>query len=85
MTYRPSALERAFELARSGKVASIETIKLILRREGYDGAQLAGPHLIRQLRLLIYSTRAPGGRALIPGARTAGRNAAARRQSTSRL
>jgi hypothetical protein len=83
MTYRPSALERAFELARSGRVASIETIKLILKREGYDGAQLAGPHLIRQLRLLIYSTRTE--RALIPRARTAGRNARARFQSTSRL
>jgi hypothetical protein len=85
MTYRPSALERAFELARSGRIASIETIKLILKREGYDGAQLAGPHLIRQLRLLIYSTRAARGRALVPRARIAGRNTATRRQSASRL
>jgi hypothetical protein len=49
MTYRPSALERACELARPGRVASIETIKLILKREGYDGYQLIGPQLLRQL------------------------------------
>jgi hypothetical protein len=85
MTYRPSALERAFELARSGRVASIETIKLILKREGYDGAQLAGPHLIRQLRLLIYSTRAAREHALAPRAPGASRISPARRQSTSRF
>jgi hypothetical protein len=57
MTYRPSALERAFELARSGGVASIETIKLILKREGYDGYQLIGPQLRRQLRVVIFDAR----------------------------
>jgi hypothetical protein len=57
MTYRPLALERAFELARPARVASIETIKLILKREGYDGYQLIGPQLLRQLTVVIFDAR----------------------------
>jgi hypothetical protein len=53
MITAPTALERAFELAKSGEVSSIPDIKLALRSEGYSIAQLEGPMLIRQLRALI--------------------------------
>jgi hypothetical protein len=35
MTQRPTARERAFELASSGECASMKAIKAQLRREGY--------------------------------------------------
>jgi hypothetical protein len=57
MTYRPTTLERAFELATSGKVDSIDAIRLILKLEGYDDLQFAGPHLVRQLRVAIFHAR----------------------------
>jgi hypothetical protein len=60
MTQKPSALERAFDLARSGEASSIAAIKTILRREGYGDAQIIGPQLLRQLRVLIYETEHSG-------------------------
>jgi hypothetical protein len=60
MTCRLSALERAFELARSGKAASIDAIRTTLKREGYGVTQLVGPQLIRQLRALIRLVNARG-------------------------
>ena len=54
MERKPSALERAFQLARSGRIANVDEIKKRLRQEGYD--QLAvegGPSLKSQLRKLI--------------------------------
>ena len=50
---RPTTLERAFDLARTGKFASIEQIKQRLRAEGYDINQIIGPYLKRQLRQTI--------------------------------
>jgi hypothetical protein len=47
---RPSSLERAFELARSGKYPSIEQIKQKLKSEGLNQEQIDGPVLRRQLR-----------------------------------
>jgi hypothetical protein len=57
MTHKSTTIERAFELARSGKVATVDTIRAILKREGYDGAQLSGPLLLRRLRLTMYDAR----------------------------
>lgn len=48
-----TALERAFELARNGKVASVDDIRQTLKGEGYSLAQIAGRELTRQLRTLI--------------------------------
>jgi hypothetical protein len=50
-----SSLERAFQLARSGEVATIDDIKDKLRREGYDRAAVVngGRVLTLQLRKLI--------------------------------
>jgi hypothetical protein len=52
-----TALERAFELARSGDHRSIDQIKQRLRAEGYSDAQVTGGTLSRQLRALIRSAR----------------------------
>ena len=54
MDPKVSALERAFQLARSGQVASIDDIKKRLKREGYEEKAVdGGPSLAGQLRKLI--------------------------------
>ncbi len=50
---RPTTLERAFELARSGDCQSIQEIRERLRAEGHIDSQVTGPSLMRQLRDLI--------------------------------
>ena len=57
MAHRPTALERAFELARSGSCDGIDAIRRILKSEGYSDAQVTGPALIRQLRELCASVK----------------------------
>jgi hypothetical protein len=52
MKDRPTEIERAFQLARSGGPASVEDIKKQLSREGYTAKQIDGPLLIKQLREL---------------------------------
>jgi hypothetical protein len=48
-----TALERAFELARSGRYANVELIRRAVSAEGYFQAQIEGPELTRQLRAII--------------------------------
>jgi hypothetical protein len=48
-----TALERAFQLARSGEVSGLTEIRKILNRDGYYGDQIEGPALPRQLADLI--------------------------------
>lgn len=48
-----TALERAFELAKSGKFASVSEVKSAVSKEGYSMNQMEGPMLARQLRALI--------------------------------
>jgi hypothetical protein len=48
-----SALERAFELAKSGAVKSVADLRAKVSREGYSASQLDGAALGRQLRNLI--------------------------------
>jgi hypothetical protein len=52
MTDRTTALERAFELARSGDCDSISKVREKLLAEGYSLQQLTGPTLLKQLRTL---------------------------------
>lgn len=52
-----TALERAFELARSGKFANVSEVKSVVAREGYPMNQLEGPALTKQLRALIKAHR----------------------------
>ncbi|HML30748.1 MAG TPA: hypothetical protein PKE16_18300 [Hyphomicrobium sp.] len=51
-------LERAFELAKSGKCSSIAEILRVLRAEGHRTAQIEGPALRKQLRGFIAEARA---------------------------
>jgi hypothetical protein len=46
----PSPLERAFELARTGRFGSVDHISQHLKSEGHDLDQFMGPVLRRQLR-----------------------------------
>jgi hypothetical protein len=51
-------MERAFEMARSGKYQSASEIKRAISAEGYAASQIEGPMLMRQLRELIQAARA---------------------------
>jgi hypothetical protein len=53
-----TALERAFQLARSGDYASVPDIKKRLSAEGYSAAQVTGGTLAKQLLALIRAARA---------------------------
>jgi hypothetical protein len=59
----PSTLERAFALARSGRFASVNDIRLALKRERCDQveAHLAGAAIARQLRALCEEARRGAG------------------------
>lgn len=54
-----STLERAFELAKSGRFASMSELRAAIKAEGYTAAQIEGPALGRQLRRLMDESRAP--------------------------
>lgn len=53
MDQNKTALERAFELARSGTVKSVPELRAKISREGYVAGQIEGATLSRQLRNLI--------------------------------
>jgi hypothetical protein len=53
-----TALERAFQLARSGQVSGLSEIAEALKGEGYSANQIEGPSLRRQLTGLIDTARA---------------------------
>ena len=57
MDQRMTALERAFQLARSGSVAALTEIVSSLNREGYSASQIEGRLLKRQLADLIKAAR----------------------------
>ena len=54
---RKTLLERAFELAASGKFVTVEEIKKALRAEGYITSQLLGRELYKQLRARMEKAR----------------------------
>ena len=53
-----TTLQRAFELARSGRFRNVPELRRQLKREGYQAEQVAGPALILQLRDLMRDSRA---------------------------
>lgn len=57
MDGRKTAIERAFELASSGEVTSLSELRRALAGEGYPTAQVVGPQMMRQLRLLMHPPR----------------------------
>jgi hypothetical protein len=54
---RPTALERAFALARTGRYVTVAAIKLQLQTEGYSTAQIIGPSLLSQIRAICISAQ----------------------------
>ena len=54
-----SAIERAFELAATGRFATVTEIKLRLAREGYRHEQVEGPALAKQITAIIENARHP--------------------------
>lgn len=58
MDQNKTAIERAFDMARSGQFATVTEIKRAVSAEGYNLAQLEGSSLTRQLRGLITSAAA---------------------------
>jgi hypothetical protein len=57
MDANKTAIERAFELAKSGGLASVDEIRHALKSEGYFAHHLTGPSLLGQLRKLIRDSR----------------------------
>lgn len=53
-----TTLERAFELARSGRFETIRQLERVLAGEGYAVHQLNGPVLLEQLRKLMKAAKA---------------------------
>jgi hypothetical protein len=58
MNDRPTALERAFQLAKSGGPKSIDDIKRELAKEHYSSGQITGNTLRKQLLALIQEAQA---------------------------
>ncbi len=52
-----SAVERAFQLAKSGRCSALQDIRYCLKTEGYSGAQVTGMTLLKQLRMLMKVAR----------------------------
>ena len=57
MDHRVTALERAFQVAKSGKCSSVADLKKQLHAEGYSIAQITGRTLVKQLEVLIKMAR----------------------------
>jgi hypothetical protein len=53
MDYNVTALERAFQLAKSGECASVGELRKRLKEEGYSVQKIVGRSLSRQLEALI--------------------------------
>jgi hypothetical protein len=55
MNERPSVIERAFQVAKSGKVSNIGQVRSQLAKEGYPNvaATLAGRSLSQQISRMI--------------------------------
>ena len=52
-----TTLERAFQLAKSGKCQTVNDIKRKMRLEGYEQDQVMGRRLLGQLTVLIYTAQ----------------------------
>ena len=59
MDRNTTALERAFQIAKSGHCISIEDLRRQLKSEGYSTDHIAGNDLTRQLKELIRSAKTP--------------------------
>ena len=59
MKANQTTIERAFELAKSGRCSSIEEIRKVLAKEGYSAYQLTGRALREQISELIRKAKPP--------------------------
>jgi hypothetical protein len=57
MDEKATALERAFQLAKSGTCVSVPDLRKKLKAEGYSTNQITGPTLNKQLLALIHLAR----------------------------
>ena len=55
MDQNTSELERAFELAKSGRFPSVQMIRLQMKTEGYSTDHVTGKTLTKQLQEIIRS------------------------------
>lgn len=58
MDLRPTALERAFELASTGTHLEVSELRRQLSLEGLDYHQITGPSLVRQLKQVMREANA---------------------------
>jgi hypothetical protein len=58
MDHKLTAIERAFQIAKSGEADSMRDIRRLLKREGYRDAHIEGLSLSRQLRRLMRDAKA---------------------------
>ena len=58
MQDKPGAVERAFQIADSGRVSTVSEIKRVLNDESYVAHEVSGPTLFRQLGERIKKARA---------------------------
>ena len=57
MDQNTTAVERAFQLAKSGEFVTAELIRRQLRAEGYSDSQITGRALVQQLHASIRAAR----------------------------
>ena len=57
MDHSVTALERAFQIAKSGDCKSISDLRKQLRKEGYSLDKITGRTLFKQLEALIKAAR----------------------------
>jgi hypothetical protein len=57
MKQNVNAVERAFQLARSGSVQDATEIRRVIAREGYDVRQIEGSQIVAQLKDLIRAAK----------------------------
>jgi hypothetical protein len=57
MDHKITAIERAFQIARSGHAPSVQEIRYALQKEGYRASEIDGPSLSKQLMALITVAR----------------------------
>jgi hypothetical protein len=57
MDEKTTTLERAFQIARSGRAPTVGRIKRALADEGYDQRQIEGQSLTKQLKALINAAK----------------------------
>ena len=56
-----TAIERAFQIAKSGDSESMDSIRRVLKKEGYQVEYINGPSVRRQLMGIIRNAKARRG------------------------